>query len=65
MQFLTINATAREIGLPHTCIRAMVKRGECPGFYSGNRFLVNVDQFREKLEQDSRAAMSNRKEAAQ
>lgn len=36
-------------------IRAMVKRGECPGVYSGSRFLVNVDALFEKLEAESRA----------
>ena len=64
-QFLTINQTAKEIGLPATCLRSMLATGNLPGFYSGTRFYVNLDMFRAKLEQDSRSAMSNSKEAAQ
>ena len=64
MRFMTINQTAQAVGLPHTCLRSMLATGNLPGFYAGTRFYVNVDQFREKLEQDSRSAMSNRKEAA-
>lgn len=55
MQFLTINQTARAVGLPHTCLRGMLATGSLPGFYSGNRFYVNLDLLREKLEQDSRS----------
>nr|DAL06869.1 MAG TPA: hypothetical protein [Caudoviricetes sp.] len=29
-------------------------QGVCPGVYSGNRFLVNVDALREYLEAESR-----------
>lgn len=65
LQFMTINQTAKAVGLPHTCLRSMLATGNLPGFYSGTRFYVNVDLFREKLEQDSRSTMSNRKEAAQ
>ena len=56
-RFLTINQTAKAIGLPHTCLRAMQAQGKLPGFYSGTRFYVNVDMFRAKLEEESRASM--------
>ena len=46
-------------------LRSMVKRGECPGFYSGSRFYVNMALLREKLEQDSRSAMVGGKETAE
>ena len=54
MQFLSINSTAKELGLPPFLIRSMQKRGECPGFFSGSRFYVNVDLLREQLENASR-----------
>ena len=56
MRFLTINQTAKEIGLPHTCLRAMQAQGKLPGFYAGSRWYVNVDMLREQLENDSRPA---------
>ena len=59
MCFKTINPAAKEVGIPPFTLRSMVKRGACPGFYSGNRFLVNVDLLREQLERESRAAVTN------
>jgi hypothetical protein len=43
--FITINAAARRTGIPASRIRAMVKRGECPGFFSGSRFYVDSQRF--------------------
>lgn len=63
MQFLTINQTAKVVGLPHTCLRTMLVKGDLPGFYSGTRFYVNLDMFREKLEAESRSTMEQRMEA--
>ena len=54
MQFLTINQTAREVGLPHTCLRSMLAVGQLPGFYAGTRYYVNVDVLREKLDAECR-----------
>ena len=66
MQFLTINQTAKAIGLPHTCLRAMQAQGKLPGFACGNRWYVNLDRLREQLEKDSRpAAERNGEERAQ
>lgn len=63
MTFLTINQTAKVVGLPHTCLRTMLATGNLPGFYSGSRFYVNLDMLRDKLEQDSRSTMEKRMEA--
>lgn len=54
MPFLTINRAAAEVGLPHTFLRKMLARSDLPGFYSGNRYYVNLDLLRKKLEEDSR-----------
>ena len=60
MRFLTINQTAREIGLPHTCLRSMLAGGQLPGFYAGTRYYVNVDVLREKLDTECRSNASMR-----
>ena len=60
VHFLTINQTAREIGLPHTCLRTMLAEGQLPGFYAGTRYYVNVDVLREKLDTECRTNASMR-----
>ena len=47
--FLTIRQTAKKGPLSEYCLRVMQKRGELPGVFSGNRFLVNYDAFLAKL----------------
>ena len=56
-KYLNIRQTAKELDFPETRIRLMVKCGECPGIYSGNRFLVNVGALVEMLDQQSRRAV--------
>ena len=48
-KFLTIRNTAKEYGISEWVLRGMVKRGECPGFYSGTRFYIAVEQLLEKM----------------
>lgn len=54
MVFQTIRQSARYLEIPETYIRRLVAQGVCPGVYSGNRFLVNVEALREYLETKSR-----------
>lgn len=42
-----------EVPLTETALRRMVGRGECPGWYEGNRFYVNVDALVATLEKKS------------
>ncbi len=51
--YKTIRQTSRELKFPEHLIRTMVKQGVCPGIYSGNRFLVNVEMFVEQLDAES------------
>lgn len=48
-RFMTIRQTAKEGPLSEYCLRAMQKRGELPGVFSGNRFLVNYDRLLDRL----------------
>lgn len=52
--FQTIREVARTGLAPEAFIRRLVAKGKCPGVYSGNRFLVNVEMLREYLEEQSR-----------
>ena len=52
--FKTIRQTAKLDIAPETYIRRLVAQGVCPGVYSGNRFLVNVEALRDYLEAESR-----------
>lgn len=50
-KFLTIRQAAADPSVPlrEGTLRRMVRRGECPGYYSGSRFWVDVDGLRELL----------------
>lgn len=42
-----------DVPLTESALRGMIKRKECPGWYTGNRFNVNVDALLAMLEQKS------------
>lgn len=52
--FKTIRQVARYLDISESLVRRLVAQGVCPGVYSGNRFLVNVEALREYLETESR-----------
>lgn len=52
--FRTVRQVARYLEIPESLVRRLVAQGSCPGVYSGNRFLVNVEALREYLEAESR-----------
>lgn len=64
-RFLTIRQTAALGVLPEHRLRLMVAAGECPGFRTGNRFMVNVDMLSEKLEALSKERAQPKREAEQ
>ena len=53
-KFATIRQTAALGFVSESFIRRLVSQGKCPGLYSGNRFLVNVDALVEQLDKQSR-----------
>lgn len=57
MQLLTIRKTAKTGIASEYFLRLLVAQGKCPGIYSGNRFLVNVDALVEQLDAESRKAV--------
>lgn len=52
--FQTVRQVARYLEITESLVRRLVAQGVCPGVYSGNRFLVNVEALREYLEAESR-----------
>lgn len=60
--FQTVRQVARYLEVPEHLIRSMVAKGECPGIYSGNRFLVHVEALREYLDAESRKAQEVKSE---
>ena len=52
--FKTIRQVARYLDISESLVRRLVAQGVCPGVYSGNRFLVNVEALREYLEAERR-----------
>ena len=53
--FKTIRQTAAIGIVSENYIRNLVAQGKCPGFYSGNRFIVNVTALVEMLDKQSRS----------
>ncbi len=53
-EYKTIRQVAASGLISEHYLRCMVAREECPGFRSGNRFLVNVEMLKEKLNELSR-----------
>ena len=56
--YKTIRQTAALGILSEHFLRQLVARGQCPGVYTGNRFLVNVEALVEQLECQSREAVN-------
>lgn len=56
--FKTIRQTAATGIISEYFLRQLVARGECPGVWSGNRFLVNISALAEMLDEQSRAAVA-------
>ena len=50
MFFTTINGAAQTLGIAASRIRKWSKQGRVPGFFSGSRFMVDVERLREKIE---------------
>lgn len=53
-RFMTIRQTAKLGLLSEYQLRLWQKQGKLPGVYSGVKFMVNVPQLEEKLEEISR-----------
>lgn len=54
MRFKSIRETAKEGIISEHHLRLMVAQKRCPGIYTGNRFMVNVDALIEQLDGESR-----------
>ncbi len=58
MNFMTVRQAANELGVSAFALRRMLKDDDLPGYYSGNRYYVNIPQTKKKLGilEDSSAA---------
>ena len=55
--FMTINQTAKAIGLSRNRLCTMLANNSLPGFYIGSRYYVNFEMLKEQLERESRSRM--------
>ena len=60
----TIKAAAKLGILPEHRMREMLKRGELPGIFHGNRFMVNLGLLEQLIESESRANVQGHDGAA-
>lgn len=61
-EFRTVRQVAASGLISEHFLRQMIARGQCPGFRSGNRFLVNVTLLAEILDERSRKGISGTEE---
>ena len=61
--FLSQKRAAQTTGISETFLRRLVKQGKIPGFYTGNRFMVNVPMLIELLNSPEGLASLSDKEA--
>lgn len=54
MEIVTINQAGKRGPLPSSRLRAMLREGRLPGFYSGTRYYVNYTMLMEQLDRESR-----------
>ena len=53
VKLLTVREASKVCGVSEYLLRNWVKLGKCPGMYSGNRFLVNVEQLEKKIMEET------------
>lgn len=61
--FKTIRQVAKEFDLSETMLRTRLANKRLPGFYSGNRFLVDVDLLLKLLREESAKSISGNEQA--
>lgn len=49
VNFMTVRQAANELGVSAFALRRMLKDDDLPGYYSGNRYYVNIPQTKKKL----------------
>lgn len=64
-EFKTVRQVASSGLISEHFLRQLVARGECPGFFSGNRFLVNVQALAEILDARSREGLRGKEASAE
>ena len=61
--FVSIRRFSRDHGVPEGYVRALVKNGTCPGFYSGVKFIVYAPGLLAQLEgRDAEQGVSDHEE---
>ena len=58
-EFKSIREVAKSGLISEHYLRIMVKKGECPGVWSGRKFLINVSALCEKLDRLSKGAYTD------
>lgn len=60
-EFLTTSEFAKKYHVSRTYIYKLIKQGQCPGYYSGNRFNIAASALLEqmKMTESERKAMTS------
>lgn len=55
-EFKTVRKTAAPGFITESHLRRLIKTGQCPGYYAGSRFMVNVTALTAMLDGEGRKA---------
>lgn len=60
-QFMTTSQFAKQYHVPRNYLYKLIKQGQCPGYYSGNRFNIAASALLEqmKMTESERKAMTS------
>ena len=63
--YKTVRQTSKLYGIPEYRLRQWIKQGRVPGWHSGNRFMVDVEELLAQLKEESMSVLSGSGDPAQ
>ena len=57
--YKTVRQTSKLYGIPEYRLRQWIKQGRVPGWHSGNRFMVDVEELLAQLKEESMSALNS------
>ncbi|MBQ3803294.1 MAG: helix-turn-helix domain-containing protein [Oscillospiraceae bacterium] len=58
--YKTVRQTSKLCGIPEYRLRQWIKQGRVPGWHSGNRFMVDIEELLALLKKESLSFLTDR-----
>ena len=63
--YKTVRQTSKLYGIPEYRLRQWIKQGRVPGWHSGNRFMVDIEELLAQLKEESLSVLSGGRDQVQ